>query len=192
MFVNDAQDFALTDETQRNVVREGFIFDRNDRELGFKDFSRYVPDIYYWQLPYNYLGDKITSYGGYLNYTVRYVPPPGGQNSPNSAADVEISGNDIRLLYFHKSPIPSGQQTTISVPFLEQHWQRQDGQTANREHLLMALANLDNLLIKATYTTSTREAYLSNVIMDFATSRNTGQERAFAVEQCSCPVGYQG
>jgi hypothetical protein len=104
------------------------------------------------------LGNKVTSYGGYLNYTVRYVPPPGGQNSPNSAADVEINGNDIRLLYFRKIPIPSNKPVEISVPFIEDQWQRQDGQLANREHLLMALANLDALLIKATYTTSTREA----------------------------------
>jgi hypothetical protein len=42
------------------------------------------------------LGNKVTSYGGYLNYTIRYISPPGGQNSPNTAADVEINGNDIR------------------------------------------------------------------------------------------------
>lgn len=86
----------MVDESQRNTIRDGFAFDRNTRELGFKEFNRYPADIYYWQLPYNYLGNKVTSYGGYLNYTVRYVPPPGGQNSPNTAADVEINGNDIR------------------------------------------------------------------------------------------------
>ena len=30
------------------------------------------------------------------------------------------------------------------------------------------------------------------MIFDFAESRNTGQERAFAVELCECPQGYQG
>ncbi|CAG7838540.1 unnamed protein product [Allacma fusca] len=157
-FVQASQGFTLVDESQRDVIRDGFSIDRDSRELGFKEFSRYPPEIYYWQLPYSFLGDKVTSYGGYLNYTVRYIPPPGGQNSPNSAADVEINGNDIRLLYFRKIPVPANRQETISVPLLEQYWQRQDGQMANREHLLMALANLDALLIKATYTTSTREA----------------------------------
>jgi hypothetical protein len=81
------------------------------------------------------LGNNVTSYGG-------------GQNSPNSAADVEINGNDIRLLYFRKIPIPSNRPVEISVPFIEDQWQRQDGQLANREHLLMAFANLDALPIK--------------------------------------------
>lgn len=40
----------------------------------------------------------------------------------------------------------------------EDHWQREDGRAANREHLLMVLADLDTILIKATYTTRTQEA----------------------------------
>ncbi|XP_035706486.1 basement membrane-specific heparan sulfate proteoglycan core protein isoform X3 [Folsomia candida] len=192
VFVNSPLGFTLVDESQRNTIRDGFAFDRNTRELGFKEFNRYPADIYYWQLPYNYLGNKVTSYGGYLNYTVRYVPPPGGQNSPNTAADVEINGNDIRLLYFRKIQVPANKQVEISVPFVESNWQRQDGQLANREHLMMALGNLDALLVKATFTTSTREAFISNIKMEYAVQRNTGMERAYGVEQCSCPEGYEG
>jgi hypothetical protein len=154
----DPQGFTLLDESQREVITEGLTVERDSRELAFKTFSQIPIRIYYWQLPYQYLGDKVTAYGGYLNYTVRYVPPPGGSTSPNSAADVELNGNDIRLLYFRKVTIPQGRKETVSVPLLEQYWQRQDGQVANREHLLMALANLDALLIKATYTTTSREA----------------------------------
>jgi len=46
--------------------------------------------VYYWLLPPQFLGDKVTSYGGYLNYTVRYVPTPGGQSSRNNAPDVQL------------------------------------------------------------------------------------------------------
>ncbi|ODN06290.1 Basement membrane-specific heparan sulfate proteoglycan core protein, partial [Orchesella cincta] len=191
VFLNNNLGFTLVDETQGDEIKDGFIFETNSREVGFREFSRYPPGTYYWQLPYNFLGDKVTAYGGY-SHTIRYVPQPGGQSSPNNAPDVEINGNDIRLLYFRKSTLSPNRQETITVPLQEQYWQRQDGQTANREHFLMALANLDGLLIKATYTTSTREAYLSNVILDIAVPRNTGQERAYPVEQCSCPVGYTG
>lgn len=44
------------------------------------------------------------------------------------------------------------------VPLLEQYWQRSDGQKADREHLLMALADLEAIYIKATYNTNTRES----------------------------------
>lgn len=46
---------------------------------------------------------------------------------------------------------------TTSVKLLEQNWQRTDGMIADREHLLMALADLSYILIKATYTTGTKE-----------------------------------
>ncbi|CAG7687954.1 unnamed protein product [Allacma fusca] len=191
-FVQNSYGFTLVDEAKRNVIRDGYSVDQYTRELGFKEFHRYLPEIYYWQLPYNFLGDKITSYGGNLNYTIRYIPAPGGHNSLNSAADVEISGNNVTLLYFSKIPVPANSREIMSVPLLEQYWQRQDGQLASRELLLMALANIDALLIKATYTTSTREAHLSDVILDYAVSHNTGQDLAHTVEQCACPQGYMG
>lgn len=68
-----------------------------------------------------------------------------------------FQGHDIVLRYYHKQQLPAAQLHTVSVPFYEQYWQRQDGQRADREHFLMALADLKYILIKATYTTSTQE-----------------------------------
>nr|CAD7195790.1 unnamed protein product [Timema douglasi] len=193
-FTRNTQGFKLVETLNRDEpITDNIHVDSTTRELVFQDFSRRTPDVYYWQLPTQFLGDKVTSYGGNLNYTVRYVPTPGGQSSRNSAPDVELlSSNDIRLLYFRREQIEPNQPQSISVPLLEQYWQRQDGQTANREHLLMALADLGSILIKATYTTNTREAALLGVTLDVAEERNTGQERALAVEQCVCPRGYRG
>lgn len=56
----------------------------------------------------------------------------------------------------------------------------------------MALSDLSAVLIKATYTTNTKEAAIVSVSLDTAVERNTGQSRAFEVEQCICPVGYRG
>jgi hypothetical protein len=66
--------------------------------------------------------------------------------------------NDIQLLYFGREQIEPNRPQSISVPILEQYWQRQDGQSTNREHLIMALADVEAILVKATYTTNTREA----------------------------------
>ena len=69
----------------------------------------------------------------------------------------------VRLLYFSREQIEPNKPVTVTVPLLEQYWQRVDGQATDREHLLMALAELDNILIKATYTTNTQEAaYVNN------------------------------
>lgn len=121
----------------------------------------------------------MTSYGGHLNYTVRYVPQPGGRSSPNNAPDVDIrvililrlvflnlllnavtsqQGNSIRLLHYRRDAVDASRSVAVSVPITEQYWQREDGRPADREHLLMVLADLDSILVKATYTTRTSEA----------------------------------
>ncbi|XP_021927336.1 basement membrane-specific heparan sulfate proteoglycan core protein isoform X6 [Zootermopsis nevadensis] len=193
-FSRSTQDFKLVEALRpKEPITEGLRVDSNTRELVFQDFSRNSPGVYYWLLPPQFLGDKVTSYGGHLNYTVRYVPTPGGQSSRNNAPDVElISSNDIQLLYFGRDQIEPNRPQTISVPILEQYWQRHDGQSTNREHLIMALADVEAILIKATYTTNTREAALIQVSLDIAEERNTGQSRALAVEQCQCPIGHRG
>ncbi|XP_076237238.1 basement membrane-specific heparan sulfate proteoglycan core protein-like isoform X3 [Calliopsis andreniformis] len=195
-FTNSIRDFSLIESKTPNApaIIEGIRLDTITREIVYNDFpNRGNNDVYYWQLPSIFLGDQITSYGGNLKYTVRYVPAPGGQSSRNNAADVElISANDINLLYFSgESPEPNTPQT-FTVPLLEQYWQRNDGTTADREHLLMALADIRAIRIKATYTTHTDEAALSLVSLDTAGKHNTGRSRAVEVEECSCPVGYKG
>ncbi|XP_045130066.1 basement membrane-specific heparan sulfate proteoglycan core protein-like isoform X13 [Portunus trituberculatus] len=193
-FTNDRQGFEIVDEYLQNFVRDDLFVDSNRQELVFRDFSRYGQKVYYWKLPQRFLGDKVTSYGGNLTYTLRFVPAPGGQSSINSAYDVEIFGNDILLRHFRQGqrPLSAARQETVSVPLYEQYWQRQNGQEVNREHLMMALADLEYIYIKATYTTATEEVGLKDVTLDYAEARNTGQERAYAVEMCECPREYQG
>lgn len=138
--------------------------------------------MYYWKLPPRFLGDKITSYGGSLSYVLRHVPVPGGQSSRNSAPDIELISviikrkialtcvwisyiifalnlqeNKIRLLHYSRENVEPNTLKTTTVKLLEQNWQRTDGQITDREHLLMALADLSYILIKATYTTGTKE-----------------------------------
>ncbi|XP_034185293.1 terribly reduced optic lobes isoform X7 [Osmia lignaria lignaria] len=195
-FTNSIRDFSLIESRTPHPppIVDGIRLNTVTREIIYNDFpNRGNNDVYYWQLPSIFLGDQVTSYGGNLKYTVRYVPAPGGQSSKNNAADVElISANDINLLYFSReSPEPNTPQT-FTVPLLEQYWQRNDGTQADREHLLMALADVSAIRIKATYTTHTDEAALSLVSLDIAEKYNTGRARAVEVEECSCPIGYKG
>ncbi|XP_053982835.1 basement membrane-specific heparan sulfate proteoglycan core protein-like isoform X1 [Hylaeus volcanicus] len=195
-FTNSIRDFSLIESKIPDAlpITEGIRLDTVSREIVFSNFpNRGNNDVYYWQLPSIFLGNRITSYGGDLKYTVRYVPAPGGQSSRNNAADVElISANNINLLYFSReSPEPNTPQT-FTVPLLEQFWQRTDGTQADREHMLMALADVSAIRIKATYTTHTNEAALSLVFLDTADKYNTGRTRAVEVEECTCPIGYKG
>lgn len=69
--------------------------------------------------------------------------------------------NGVHLVYYNQDKQQQPQPNrpfTVVVPLREQYWQRVDGAPATREHFMMALAELQNILIKATYTTNTQEA----------------------------------
>ncbi|KAK9869716.1 hypothetical protein WA026_003454 [Henosepilachna vigintioctopunctata] len=193
-FTSSINDFSIVDiDNRESPITDGIRLNSEGRQILFSSFPS--QNVFYWSLPSRYLGNKLTSYGGNLKYTLKYVPLPGGQSSRNSAADVQlISANHIDLLYYAKEQsMPTNSAQTFVVPLLEQYWQRSDGQIADREHLLMALADLKAIYIKATYTTNTMESALVSVSLDTANVRNTGiPERASAVEHCYCPEGYQG
>jgi len=70
---------------------------------------------------------------------------------------LKFQENKIRLLHYSRENVEPNTLKSTSVKLLEQNWQRPDGQVADREHLLMALAGLKSILIKATYTTGTKE-----------------------------------
>lgn len=151
-------------------------------------------DVFFWRLPSRFAGNKITSYGGNLNYSIRYVPTPGGSMSRNNAPDVVIrSENDITILHYRRDEVAPSSLQSYEVPILEEYWQRSDGNAVTRQYLLMALADVSDIFIKATYTTTTDEAALSHVTLDTTSRHYTGNNaKAIEVEQCSCPQGHQG
>lgn len=163
-------------------------------EVAFSNFAA-SDETYYWSLSPTFLGNKLTSYGGNLTYTVRYKPQPsGGASRSNSPDIVIVSGNEITLHHYRQdSHPPSGSQTFV-VPIYEDFWQHYaDGTSANRQHLLMALANVTAIYIKATYTTVAEEAGLSQVELEISSEQKFGSnQRAWEVESCSCPVGHEG
>lgn len=190
MFQSDAQGFTLTDRNHYKAITDGIIVDRQKQEIRFRSFQDLPSREYYWSLPPRFLRNKVTSYGGNLRFTVQHLP--GLNTSPTRYPAVEISGNDIVLHYEHNGHIRPNDPTVITVPLYETHWRRADGAPATREHLLMALADLSFIVIKAKYTEDVAETSLKDVSLDIAENRNTGQGRAFPVEQCACPDGYRG
>ncbi|CAG9782356.1 unnamed protein product [Diatraea saccharalis] len=161
-------------------------------EVTLTDFDRSKPSIYYWSLPANFAGDKMTSYGGYLSYTLRHVPFPGGSSSKNNAADVQlVSENRLTFHYFGNFEPDFNGNLEARVQFLEKGWQRPDGKEVSREHFLLALADVKAILVKATYTTNSQLASLMSASIETAEPNGNGPA-ALHVEQCVCPRGYIG
>lgn len=63
---------------------------------------------------------------------------------------------------------------------------------ARREEIMMALAAVDNILIRLQYVEGRIDTLIENIEMDSAAMRNTGLGQAVYVEECRCPVGYSG
>ncbi|KAL7036766.1 hypothetical protein ACKWTF_008935 [Chironomus riparius] len=165
-----------------------------NREIAFREFVS-NDETYYWSLPPSFLGNIVTAYGGNLSYTVRYVSQPSGAASRSNSPDVVIvSGNEITLHHYRSDTIPPFGTQTFTVPIYERSWQHyEEAIPATRQHLLMTLANVTAVYIKATYTTVAEEAALSHVALDVAREQDYGShQRAWEVEQCSCPPGHEG
>uniref|UniRef100_A0A8C1UIE5 Heparan sulfate proteoglycan 2 n=1 Tax=Cyprinus carpio TaxID=7962 RepID=A0A8C1UIE5_CYPCA len=188
------QGFALVNRQRTNRIDSGFSIELStDRtQLSYTNFNDLGQEPHYWQLPNAYQGDKVGAYGGKLKYTISYVPGPRG--SPIEDADVQIIGNDITLVA--RQPWRRGhgarESQDFEIIFREEHWQRPDGMPATREHLMMVLADLDDILIRASYHTEMRSSSISGVRMDIAVPEYTGLAQALEVEQCQCPPGYRG
>uniref|UniRef100_A0A7M4G0V1 Basement membrane-specific heparan sulfate proteoglycan core protein n=1 Tax=Crocodylus porosus TaxID=8502 RepID=A0A7M4G0V1_CROPO len=185
------QGFALVNRQHSARISTGFTVEASGEgaRLSYGRFGEMGQEAYYWHLPEIYQGDKVGSYGGRLRYTLSYSS--GGRGTPLPDADVQITGNDITLVAYQPDLAPRDQKS-FEIVFREQYWKRPDGQPATREHLMMVLADLDEILIRATYSTDMVSASLSGVSMETAVPTYTALPRAPEVEECRCPPGYQG
>ncbi|XP_071333360.1 basement membrane-specific heparan sulfate proteoglycan core protein isoform X1 [Trachinotus anak] len=186
----NGQLFSLSNSANTKTISEG-ISQRGSSEVVYRSFSSVPNDIYYWVLPESFRGDKVTAYGGELRYTVQFTP---FQRSLviDGKPDVVLQGNGIFLEHYSQTkPLPRVRQT-FTVTFRESGWRRADGQPCTREHLLMALADVTVLMIRASYADNMDESSISDIKMDIAVPHSTGNERALEVEECACPQGYRG
>lgn len=188
------QGFALVNRQRTSRISTGFTVEISTEgtQLSYSNFDYLGQEPHYWQLPGVYQGDKVGSYGGKLKYTISYVAGPRGTLLDD--ADVHIIGNDITLVA--RQPWQRRQQgremNTFEIVFREENWRRPDGMIATREHLMMVLADLDDILIRASYSTEMRSSSISDISMEVAVPNYSGLAQALEVEQCRCPPGYQG
>uniref|UniRef100_A0A8C7RGW8 Heparan sulfate proteoglycan 2 n=1 Tax=Oncorhynchus mykiss TaxID=8022 RepID=A0A8C7RGW8_ONCMY len=158
------QGFALVNRQRTVRISTGFTVEvsTDGTQLSYSNFDYLGQGPLYWRLLGAFQGDKVNSYGGKLKYTISYVA--GQRGTAIEDADVQIIEN----------------------------WRRPDGMPATREHLMMVLADLDDILVRASYYTEMRSSSISEVSMEVAVPNYSGLAQALEVEQCRCPPAYQG
>uniref|UniRef100_A0A8C9WEB0 Laminin, alpha 5 n=1 Tax=Scleropages formosus TaxID=113540 RepID=A0A8C9WEB0_SCLFO len=136
---------------------------------------RDVPDVYqdlHWHAPHSYLGDKVSSYGGYLRYYQH------SQTQPTRGDMLELPPEASRpdvILKVHQGSFRHSQT----------------GNPVSREELMMVLVALEALQIRALHSQSSLAVTLRRVVLESASQSSTGKP-ASNVEMCLCPANYKG
>ncbi|XP_064459482.1 basement membrane-specific heparan sulfate proteoglycan core protein-like isoform X3 [Ornithodoros turicata] len=191
-----SHNFQLSNRYHSSVVTEAIIVNPSSNEVSYSSFPRdpVAKETLFWSLPAQFLGNKLSSYGGVLRYTQHFTAD--GEGETYSDADVQISGNGVTLFHVNIPPLPPSETRTFEITLREAYWQKVDsrGPTAStREDLMKALANIEVLLVRASFNSHMRSTSLRNVSLSTAVPhRQGGHAVAVEVEQCTCPPGYNG
>ncbi|XP_066538803.1 laminin subunit alpha-1 [Hoplias malabaricus] len=151
-----------------------------------------------WTAPEPFLGNQLTAYGSFLNYSVAYdvsVDSNVDRTLP-SLFDVKIQGNGrtLRQLQFQTVPLNPHREQQVALEilphmFVDAHSQRR----VQRDELMSVLADVASLSIRAHLNTSVDGVLrLSSVSLAVADPNSRGSVPAPDVEECECPWGYSG
>ncbi|XP_034090494.1 laminin subunit alpha-3-like isoform X3 [Gymnodraco acuticeps] len=147
----------------------------------------------HWVAPSSYLGDRVSSYGGFLTYQSKsFGIPSEGMTLMDRRPDVVLTGQDMTLIHMAQQvPLPD-KPYQGRVQLLEGNWRHAvSSRPVSREELMTVLAALAGLRIRALYFTQTQRLSLGEVGLEGATETGTGGP-GNTVEDCSCPSEYTG
>ncbi|XP_077410264.1 laminin subunit alpha-5 isoform X1 [Vanacampus margaritifer] len=168
-----------------------------DQDLVEADLSD-IPDVYqdlHWYAPKTYLGDKVSSYGGYLRYRLHSQTMRGDVLSPPAEPprpDIILKGNQMTLVFLEREYSSPAEPHLGIVHMVEGSFRHaQTGNSVSREELMMVLVALESLQIRALHSQSAHSVSLRGAVLEGAESLSTGRH-ANNVELCMCPANYLG
>ncbi|XP_065805141.1 laminin subunit alpha-1 [Labrus bergylta] len=154
-------------------------------------------EVLSWTAPKHFLGNKLVSYGGFLNFSVVYdVPLDNEDHSLPAHCDIIIEGNSQAVhlslpVLLVLSPLAERSVALTMTP--RQFVKVEMGHRVTRDDLLSVLADVTTLKVKIHVNASTDgPIYLSYLSLDVADPISISGDQAVAVEMCECPWGYSG
>ncbi|KAG7214822.1 hypothetical protein INR49_010714 [Caranx melampygus] len=147
----------------------------------------------HWVAPQSYLGDRVTSYGGFLTYQSKsFGIPSEGMTLMDRKPDVVLTGQRMTLVHMAPEVPQPDRLYQGRVHLVEGNWRHAiTNRPVSREELMMVLAGLEGLRIQALYYTQSQRLSLGEVGLEEATDTGTGGP-ANTVERCACPPQYTG
>ncbi|KAM6163895.1 laminin subunit alpha-5 [Rhynchocyon petersi] len=147
----------------------------------------------YWQAPPSYLGDRVSSYGGMLRYELHSETQRGDVFIPTaSRPDVVLQGNQMSIAFREPAYPPPGHRHHGQLQLVEENlWHLETHNPVSREELMMVLAGLEQLQIRALFSQISSAVSLHRVVLEIADVGGRGPP-ASNVELCMCPANYRG
>ncbi|XP_052396695.1 laminin subunit alpha-5-like [Carassius gibelio] len=208
-FCFGATDRCHSSDKRRSEIMDmaGWVLLRSDRQevpvstylkqdLVEADLSD-VPDVsqdLHWHAPHPYLGDKVSSYGGYLRYRLHTQTMRGDAFliTETTRPDVILKGNQMTLVYIEREYSSPEDPHEGIVHLVEDSFRHaQTGSSVSREELMMVLVALESLQIRALHSQSAQSVSLRAAVLEGADNLPSGRH-ANNVEICLCPGHYLG
>lgn len=167
-----------------------------DQKFTFSNLPKDRTSIF-WQLPAEFLGNKIKSYGYNLTYKADITPIETEDSVVAIEPDVQIKSKTTTIIYM------SGETKTdrvFNVLLKENLWERQDKVNKQFDKLsklefLNVLSDIQGILIRAVYHDKQQTTSISNIKLTTVTDKpsSVAQKKVQTnIEQCFCPMGYTG
>ncbi|CAF0881627.1 unnamed protein product, partial [Brachionus calyciflorus] len=157
------------------------------------DFSNHESsEPVYWNVPKSYLGNRVTSYGANIKYTVRVS---SGDLGLSVKPDLILSGQNMSLYYSSKNQPQNSVDFENTVSLLEGNFNHLiTGASTTRDQLMIVLSSLSEIKLRASYGSKPEESELLSFTFDFAVEfqDNVTGEPALSAEQCYCPQHFAG
>lgn len=185
-------------------ISVGFQRDgENTLSLGAESSSgdNTLSDTIYWSAPATYTGNKVTSYGGTIRYKIRISPPENSVSAQIKPDLILVSASNMSLA--HTSLLqPSSDDSLFSnsIDLIESKFNHlQTGSAATREQLMIVLASLVEIKLRASYYPRLHSSRLVEFTFDvgvdnYEAAANSTSDTADAsgAEMCYCPPNYRG
>nr|XP_033789904.1 laminin subunit alpha-1 [Geotrypetes seraphini] len=192
--VSDNNGWLITDQYGATRIQPHYDLDQNS--INNTEARKDLKSTYYWTAPNAYLGNKLTAFGGYLNYTVSYdISVESADSELVSNVDVIIQGNGHVLSTRSEGLLlqPYEEHTNEVKLVPESFIDFSNKRAIDRDKLMIVLANINSLQIRASYNVAQRAVYrLHSVTLDVASPNVIDLLPAVEVENCECPKGYAG
>ncbi|KRF77830.1 laminin subunit alpha lam-3 isoform X2 [Drosophila virilis] len=151
----------------------------------------------YFQLPPQFYGDRTTSYGGYLYFSLltEGAHTPLERKVLAQYPLVQLHAHAKLVLDFYEyEEYEYSLNVTHRVPLHESYWKyHHNSQAVNRGTLMAALQNVRHIFLRAFAFADFQQVVLHNVHMDAAIYvQGSTNLIAKGVERCNCPKRFDG